>query len=331
MKQKVAKDLKSFLQKLGYPFDAISGLLDSGMMDRYFNSKWIKSSQSFAILDQKATDKQLLACSDVSNFYQFVPPYFAALSSKNGLQAIARLASYEQLIGPIEIGTFSEEGNLRIHISYLDKNRKNFRFSLLVDQLSLISLIRTGTDKAIIPLSIGSRFHYGTEITEYLGVKAQNSSDNYLVFSKDDLLQPFSTQNDIMWNFMEPGLKKYISDLKVDPPFKAVVQNTLFRLIAGGNFQLQDVANEIGISPRTVQRWLNKEGTSFKEQVNTVQKVLALNLLQDMTLNTAEISFLVGFNNVTTFYKAFKRWTGKTVLKYRHQMVLQKNSFNASL
>lgn len=324
-------DLKGFLQELGYPFDTISGLLDSGVMDRYFNSKWIKSSQTFAILDQKATDKQLLACSDVSNFYQFVPPYFAALSSKNGLQAIARLASYEQLIGPIEIGTFSEEGNLRIHISYLDKSRKNFRFSLLVDQLSLISLIRTGSGKKIKPLSIGSRFHYGRVITDYLGIKAQNSNDNYLVFSQDDLLQPFLTQNDIMWNFMEPGLKKYISDLKVNPPFKAVVQNTLFKLIAGGNFQLHDVASAIGISPRTLQRWLRKEKTSFRKQVNTVQKVLALNLLQDMTLNTAEISFLVGFNNVTTFYKAFKRWTGQTVLMYRHQMILQQNSINASL
>ncbi|WP_158592475.1 helix-turn-helix transcriptional regulator [Lactobacillus sp. ESL0228] len=331
MNQAVVKDIKGFLQELGYPFDSISALLDSGIITHYFNSKWIKSSHSFAILDQKATDKQLLACSDVSNFYQFVPPYFAALSSKNGLQAIKRLSSYEQLIGPIEIGTFKEEGNLRIHISYLDNSRKNSRFSLLVDQISLISLIRTGTGKLIKPLSIGSKFNYSTEITEYLGISAQNCRDNYLVFSKNDLLTPFLTQNDIMWNFMEPGLKKYINDLKVDPPFKAIVQDTLFKLIAGGNFQLKDVANAIGISSRTVQRWLKNEGTNYKEQVNEVQKILALNLLQDTTLNTAEISFLVGFNNVTTFYKAFKRWTGKTVLKYRHQMIINKNSINVAI
>lgn len=330
MDQAVAKDLKGFLQELGYPFDSISALLDSGNMTRYFNSKWIKSSHSFAILDQKATDEQLLACSDVSNIYQFVPPYFAALSSKNGLQAIERLSSYEQLIGPIEIGTFKEGEKLRVHISYLDDSRKNSRFSLLVDQISLISLLRTGTGKLIKPLSIGSKFNYGKKITEYLGLSAQNCHDNYLVFSKSDLFKPFLTQNDIMWNFMEPGLKKYISDLKVDPPFKAIVQNTLFKLIAGGNFQLKDVANALEISPRTVQRWLKNEGTSYKEQVNEVQKILALNLLQDATLNTAEVSFLVGFNNVTTFYKAFKRWTGKTVLKYRHQMIINKNSINAA-
>lgn len=128
---------------------------------------------------------------------------------------------------------------------------------------------------------------------------------------------------------MEPGLKKYIKELNIDPPFAAVVQNTLFKLIAGGNFQLNDVAEEIGVSPRTVQRWLKDEKTNFKEQVAIVQKVLALNLLQDTTLNTAEISFLIGFSSVSSFYKAFKRWTGKTVLTYRHQMILKKNGINA--
>lgn len=331
MKLRVSRELKSFLQDLGYPFDSISGLLNSSVMDKYLNSKWIKNSRTFEILDKEATNEQLLACSDVSNFYQFVPPYFAALSSKNGMQAISRLASYEQLIGPIEMGTFKEGENLRIHISYLDQYRKGSRFSLLVDQISLISLLRTGTNKTIIPLSIGSKFNYGPEITKYLGIKPQKSQDNYLVFGKQDLLRPFSTQNDVIWSFMEPGLKKYIKELNIDPPFSAVVQNTLFKLIAGGNFQLKNVADELGISSRTVQRWLRKEQTSFNEQLQTVQKVLALNLLQDMTLTTAEVSFLVGFSNVTSFYKSFKKWTGKTVLKYRHQMILTKNSINSTI
>lgn len=331
MNFRVSRELKSFLQELGYPFNSISGLVSSSVMDKYLNSKWIKNSHTFEVLDKEATDKQLLACSDVGNFYQFIPPYFAALSSKNGMQAITRLASYEQLIGPIEMGTFKEGENLRIHISYLDQYRKNSRFSLLVDQISLISLLRTGTNKKIKPVSIGSRFVYGPEITRYLGIAAQNSQDNYLVFRKQDLFIPFSTQNDIIWNFMEPGLKKYIKELNIDPPFSAVVQNTLFKLIAGGNFQLKDVADSLGISPRTVQRWLQKEHTNFEKQLKTVRKVLALNLLQDMTLTTAEVSFLVGFDSVTGFYKAFKEWTGKTVLKYRHQMILKKNNINAAL
>ncbi|MBA1394460.1 AraC family transcriptional regulator, partial [Lactobacillus sp. XV13L] len=87
----------------------------------------------------------------------------------------------------------------------------------------------------------------------------------------------------------------------------------------------------IGISPRTLQRWLEKEGTTFEKQLVTVQKFLALNLLQDVNIDTAEVSFLVGFSNVTTFYKAFKKWTGKTVLTYRHQVIIKKNKDNQEM
>ena len=228
--QKITTELKDFLQELGYPFDSISGLLDSSMMDKYLNAKWIKNSHVFQVLDKEATDKQLLACSDVRNFYQFVPPYFAALSSKNGIQAISRLATYQQLIGPIEMGRFKEGENLRIHIRYLDQYRKFSRFSLLVDQISLVSLIRAGTNKNIVPVSIGSKYKYGSQINSYLGVEAQNSLDNYLVFKKHDLEQPFMTKNDVMWNFIEPGLKKYIKKLNINPPISAVVQNTEVQL-----------------------------------------------------------------------------------------------------
>lgn len=319
----VSQKLKSVLESLGYPFNSTSGALNINIIDKNLNTKWTKDSLSYDVLDREATDKQLLACCDVSIFYQFVPPYFAALSSKNGLQAIERLSSYEQLIGPIKMGTFREGDNFRIHISYLQEYCKNSRFSLLVDQISLISLIRTGTDKKINPVSIGCQYAYGSEITQYLGIKPQKSQDNYLVFREQDLLEPFSTQNDIIWDLIKPGLKQHIEDLNIDQSFSATVQNILFKLIAGGNFQLKDVADTVGISSRTMQRWLKRENTNFEEQLTIVRKVLALNLLQDITLNTAEVSFLIGFKDVTSFYKAFKKWTGITALDYRHQMMLK--------
>ena len=73
----------------------------------------------------------------------------------------------------------------------------------------------------------------------------------------------------------------------------------------------------------TAQSWLKSEGTNFEAQLRTVRKILALNLLQDITLSTAEVSFLIGFKDVTSFYKSFKKWTGMTALNYRRQLILK--------
>ncbi|MDF7638567.1 helix-turn-helix transcriptional regulator [Lactobacillus sp. ESL0791] len=324
MNKDSGEELNKSLLSLGYPFNSILKNTDLSKADD-FSFVWNKVANSFALFDKYANDTQLLTCSDASKIYKFVPSFLAALSSKNGLQAVTRLANYEQLVGPIVIGTFEEGIDLRIHISYLDNYRKNSRFSLLVDQLSLVSLLRTGTNLNIIPKAIGSKFDYGSQIIKYLQIKPRKSADNYLVFEKKDLLKGFVTTNEIIWNVMQPGLQKYIEKASVKPPFSVAVQNNLFHLIVSGRFQLTDLADSMKMSPRTIQRWLKKEGTNFKEQLNFVKKVLALNLLQDPDLSTAEISFLVGFNCVSSFYKSFKKWTGKTVLNYRHQIILNKN------
>lgn len=319
-----SRELENTLQELGYPFDPVSGALNTNVMDKNLNSKFTKDSLCYEILDKEASDKQLLACCDVKKFCQYVPPYFAALSSNNGMQAFERLSSYDQLIGHIVMGFFKEGSNLRVHIEYLKEYYQNSRFSLLVDQISLINLLRTGTNKKIKPVSISSKYSYGPILTSYIGIKPQKSIDNYLVFKSKDLFLPFLTQNDIIWNLMEPGLEKDIKKQESGEQFSAIIRKTLFNLIAGGNFQLKDVADTLGITPRTCQRWLHHEGTNFKTQLEIVRKVLAFNLLQDMTLTTAEVSFLIGFSNTTSFYKAFKKWTGKPVLKYRREATFRK-------
>lgn len=324
MNLETADELKRFTNALGYPFNLILKK-DSNNPESNFNSDWKKISKSFKVFDDKATDEQLLICSDVSKIYKFMPTFFAALSSRNGFQAIKRLADYEQLVGPIVIKTFEEGDRLRIHINYTDNYRKHSRFSLLVDQISLVSLLRTGTKLLIKPISIGSKFEYGSKIIAYLKVKPQKSQDNYIVFSKEDLFKPFFTSNNIIWDFIQPGLKKYIKKTDKLPPFYLIVRNKLFKLIVGGNFDLKAVADSLGLSPRTVERRLKSEGTSYREQVNYVQRILAQNLLQDQNLSTLEVCFLVGFSNISSFYEAFKRWTGKTVLEYRRQIIYNKN------
>ena len=92
-----------------------------------------------------------------------------------------------------------------------------------------------------------------------------------------------------------------------------------FQLIPSGQFSLENVAEEFGISGRTLQRNLSAENTSFNQMVKDIQKMMTFNYLEAKELSIDEIAYLVGYTETSSFYRAFKKWTGKTVSQYQKE------------
>lgn len=80
---------------------------------------------------------------------------------------------------------------------------------------------------------------------------------------------------------------------------------------------LEEVAARLRMSPRSLQRHLHAQGTSLRGVVETVRRDLALHHLAENQLAIGEIAFLLGFSEVSAFYRAFRRWTGRTPASYR--------------
>ena len=72
------------------------------------------------------------------------------------------------------------------------------------------------------------------------------------------------------------------------------------------------VAKELAMSSRSLSRALAKLGTSFHAVVETLRKDLAHEYLKQSDLTLKEITFLLGYADISSFNHAFKRWTGKT-------------------
>ena len=79
-------------------------------------------------------------------------------------------------------------------------------------------------------------------------------------------------------------------------------------------------AVELRIPERALQRLLARAGLTHSLLVDEVRRGLALKYIGDARLSIGEISFLLHFQDVTGFYRAFKRWTGETPLQYRRQL-----------
>jgi len=71
------------------------------------------------------------------------------------------------------------------------------------------------------------------------------------------------------------------------------------------------------MSLRNLQRRLNEKGTSFKDILEDTRRTLALDYIKQSHLSLGEVSYLIGFSNLSNFNRAFKRWTGKTPGDYR--------------
>jgi AraC-like DNA-binding protein len=95
------------------------------------------------------------------------------------------------------------------------------------------------------------------------------------------------------------------------------MRSVLATEIRAGNPTLEQCARRMGMGARTVHRRLAETGTSHKKLLDEVRHTLAMRYLDDRTLSIGEVGFLLGFNDASAFYRAFRRWTGRTPAQYR--------------
>jgi AraC-like DNA-binding protein len=95
------------------------------------------------------------------------------------------------------------------------------------------------------------------------------------------------------------------------------VRDMIAQQLSGGNPNAERIAHELHISPRTLGRKLEHEGTTFKELLSDMRRRAAIRYVGGHDLGLSEIAFLLGFSQTAAFHRAFKRWTGQTPLEYR--------------
>lgn len=95
------------------------------------------------------------------------------------------------------------------------------------------------------------------------------------------------------------------------------VHTLLSQRLEWENCKLQDVARELSMSPRRLRFELSRAGTNFSELLSDFRYALARKLLARTEEQIENIVYLTGFSEPSTFYRAFKRWSGMTPVQYR--------------
>lgn len=80
---------------------------------------------------------------------------------------------------------------------------------------------------------------------------------------------------------------------------------------------MEQVANALHMTPRTLRRRLNDEGVTFRQLQDELRQALAEELLATGSLTLEEIAERLGYADVSNFSHAFKRWSGVSPGRYR--------------
>ena len=113
-----------------------------------------------------------------------------------------------------------------------------------------------------------------------------------------------------------PGLGSFLQTVEADSVTEKVARLIGATLIEGEPDKTQ-LASALHMSPRSLQRKLSDEKTTFQSLLNALRLHMAQYHLQEKKWSTIEIAYMLGFSEPANFYRAFKKWVGETPGQYR--------------
>jgi AraC-like DNA-binding protein len=231
-----------------------------------------------------------------------------AVCSRSYRDALKRIGLSKQLTCPEEIRVRTKGDETTVEFVFLQA--ENREPDVLVDVcLAWVLFIgQRGTDSQITPLRLElMRPQQNRELLEnHFGCRVTfNAERNAIVFPTPDVNRQFVTYNEELLKILGAQLDSEIEARRAASNIEAQVRHTLQRSLAGRRPSLRDVAQQLHLSARTLQRRLTDEGLTFKKVVEDTRRELARQYLGQNTVELSEAAFLLGYEDANSFFRAF--------------------------
>lgn len=143
-----------------------------------------------------------------------------------------------------------------------------------------------------------------------------NASKHLMIFERKYLDFPLPMANPLAKKMYEKECLRLCDRIKRQGTLtEKVKQEILFHTDGIPGFE--QMARYMNISPSTLGRRLTAEGATYKAIVSDMREKKAIHLLQTTTLPIESIAAELGYSAMSNFYRAFKRWTGRSPNHYR--------------
>ena len=186
---------------------------------------------------------------------------------------------------------------------------------------SITSFVGVGQFKGEVKFSY-AKPNYWKKYHHYFGddIKFDQTTTEIIV-SDSILLTPSPVADPIMHQEAVAICERQLKEIQGGGATKPVLstQETVTKLILenpGRVWSLHDVAEQLYVSPRTLIRKLDSEGKKFQNLRDELSKKQVANYLRDGNLSVESVGYLMGFSDVSSFRRSFKRWFGESPSQY---------------
>jgi AraC-like DNA-binding protein len=139
-----------------------------------------------------------------------------------------------------------------------------------------------------------------------------------VVFRRSDLELAVVGADEALAGYLSNYAEQVLASLVHGETMRHRVRAAIWSLLGDGPPSLRQVAGALRTPPRTLQRRLAAERTSLQREIEEIRKTMAIAVLRDHSMLIEDVAFLLGYTEPSTFFRAFKRWTGTTPRHFRN-------------
>jgi AraC-like DNA-binding protein len=249
---------------------------------------------------------------------------YTMMSCANLHGAFERLIRYLLILSDaFTMAMDEEEAGYRVTFVLLGGDRPIPRQRIEFILVTLIGFCRWISGRNVNPIAIELPYPAPIDPVPYENAfpcpVSFDAPRNGLLFRKADMVASLPTSNPLLAELHERFAGEYLQHFD-HAQVSYRVREMIIRRLPDGEPKRDEIAGELGMSERTLQRRLEEEGTSFIQLMDDTRRELAEQYLGRLQLSLAQAAYLLGFADQSSFFRACRRWFDLSPGQYRSQL-----------
>lgn len=234
------------------------------------------------------------------------------------LSVLKRIVRYHRLISNV-VHTELQDSESHVTIKFYKAMQHEPHPQAMQHVMAcIVRLLRFRVDRNINPLAVYTRHNdpdYLQRMARYFRVTPQLSDHYAIVFGRDVVNTTLSSSEPQLAAMIESTLSQRLAE-QLKGSLEIQLTSWLETKLPEGEPSLADAAQLFHISSRSLQRRLASESLTWNQILENTRRNLAERYLQDPGMSVTQLTFLLGYSDLSSFSRAFRKWFGVAPSQY---------------